>query len=189
MVLQHALGNPPMRRGLALLSGLWPGEVYTARLAMLEDRVHAFEGRPHRYGTQYNWEVAGGLGPLPIEDPERLDEWRRSVGLGPLEGNTRRIREQTSRVGERQPSDWADRQRREWEWEPGPAHTFSLMEKTLRNWAETPEMAWISGVRTRQRSERAANTVLREQSPNHRKTLKLALFVEATLPKSFDDNT
>ena len=118
LVLQHAIGDPPlMRRGLALLSRLAPGEVDPAQLAMLEDRVRAFEGRPQRYGTQYDWDENGQLGPLPIEDPGRVDERRRSVGLGPLAENTRRIREETARAGERQPPDRAERQRRKREWE------------------------------------------------------------------------
>lgn len=118
LVLQHAIGDPPlMRRGLALLSRLAPGEIDPAPLAMLEDRVRAFEGRPQRYGTQYDWDEDGQLGPLAIEDPNRVDELRRSVGLGPLAENTRRIREETARAGERQPPDWDERQRRKREWE------------------------------------------------------------------------
>lgn len=117
LVLQHAIGDPPlMRRGLALLAGLAPGEIEPARLAMLEDRVRSFEGRPQRYGTQYDWDETGQLGPLPIEDPEGVDELRRSVGLGPLEENTRRVRAETARAGGSPPPDWAERRRkREWE--------------------------------------------------------------------------
>src|SRR4051812_18859842 len=118
LVLQHAIGDPPlMRRGLELLSRLGPGDVEPARLAMLEDRIRAFEGRPQRYGTQYDWNEFGQLGPLPIEDLGRIDKLRRSVGLGPLEENTRRIREQTALAGERPPPDWAERQRWKREWE------------------------------------------------------------------------
>ena len=118
LVLQHAIGDPPlMRRGLQLLGSLALGEVDPARLAMLEDRVRAFEGRPQRYGTQYDWDEHGQLAPLPIADPERVDELRRSVGLGPLAENTRRIREQTARAGERKPPDWSERLRRKREWE------------------------------------------------------------------------
>ncbi len=117
LVLQHAIGDPPlMRRGLDLLSRLGPGDVDPGRLAMLEDRVRAFGGRPQRYGTQYDWAEAGQLGPLPVEDPGRVDELRRSVGLGPLEENTRRMREQTARAGE-SPPDWAERRRQKAEWE------------------------------------------------------------------------
>ena len=118
LVLQHAIGDPPlMRRGLALLGALAPGDVEPAQLAMLEDRVRAFEGRPQQYGTQYDWDEEGQLAPLPIEDPGRVDELRRSVGLGSLEENSRHIREQTARAGERPPPDRAERQRRRREWE------------------------------------------------------------------------
>jgi hypothetical protein len=118
LVLQHSIGDPPlMRRGLDLLSRLGPGEVEPARLAMLEDRIRAFEGRPQRYGTQYDWDETGQLGPLPVEEPSCVDELRRSVGLGPLEENTRRIREETALAAERPPPDWAERQRRRREWE------------------------------------------------------------------------
>src|SRR4051812_26937938 len=118
LVLQHAIGDPPlMRRGLELLARLAPGGVAPAQLAMLEDRVRAFEGRPQRFGTQYDWDEHGRLGPMPIEDPGRVDERRRSVGLGPLEENTRRIREETARAGDRPPPDWSERQQKKREWE------------------------------------------------------------------------
>ena len=71
----------------------------------------------------------------------------------------------------------------------GPVHTFSLMEKTLRNQAEAPKKALISGVRTSRRPGRAANTVLPEQSRNHLNASNLPLLVEATFQKSFDANT
>jgi hypothetical protein len=117
LVLQHAIGDPPlMRRGLALLRQT-PGVVAPAQLAMLEDRVRAFEGRPQRYGTQYDWDEHGQLSPLPIEDPDRVDERRRSVGLGPLDENTRRVRESTAGAAERPPAGWAERQRRKRDWE------------------------------------------------------------------------
>lgn len=117
LLLQHSVGDRPlMRRGLQRLGTLAPGEVDPARLAMLEERVRAFEGRPQRYGTQYDWDEDGLLGPLPIEDPESVDERRRPVGLGPLEENARRIRAETARTGERPPPDWAERQRRKREW-------------------------------------------------------------------------
>jgi len=71
----------------------------------------------------------------------------------------------------------------------GPAHTFLLMVKTLRNQAETPKTASISGVSARQRPGRAANTVRPAHSPRSCKTLELPLLVESTLPKTFDTNT
>ncbi len=117
LVLQHAIGVPPLtRRGLALLGRLGPGGVAAAQLAMLGDRVRTFEGRSQCYGTQYDWDQEGQLGPLPVEDPDREDDLRSSVGLGPLEENTRRVREWTARAGEWQSPDWAEQQRRKHEW-------------------------------------------------------------------------
>src|SRR2546430_12422286 len=36
---------------------------------------------PQVYGTQYDWDEKGELNPHPVEDPEGVDELRRSVGL------------------------------------------------------------------------------------------------------------
>ncbi len=86
LILQHAIGNPPlMRRGLTLLQGgVSEGEVSPLEVAMLEDRIRTFEGRPQRYGTQFDWDEHGRLSPLPLEDPAGVDARRRAIGLGPL---------------------------------------------------------------------------------------------------------
>src|SRR5207247_48023 len=75
LILQHAIGNPPlMRRGLTLLrGGVSEGEVSPLEVAMLEDRIRTFEGRPQRYGTQFDWDEHGRLSPLPLEDPAGVD--------------------------------------------------------------------------------------------------------------------
>jgi hypothetical protein len=117
-VLQHAIGNPPLqRRGLKLLrEALERGDIPAAQVAYLEDRICFFEGRPQRYGTQYEWDEHGELSPHPVEDPGGVDERRRSAGLGPLAENTRRLREETTRSGERPSRDWQEQQRRFLEW-------------------------------------------------------------------------
>jgi hypothetical protein len=113
LVLQHAIGNPAlMRRGLALLqTRARDGDVSRAEVAMLEDRVRAFEGRPQRYGTQFDWDCDGQLSPLPLEDASGVDERRRAIGLGPLADDLRRRRDATARGRERPPVDWVARQR------------------------------------------------------------------------------
>jgi hypothetical protein len=58
---------------------------------------------------------------------------------------------------------------------PGPAHTFLLMEKALRNQAETPKTALISGVRARRRPGRAANAGRPAHPPHRCKTLGFVL--------------
>ncbi|MGP3958329.1 DUF6624 domain-containing protein [Nonomuraea sp. 3N208] len=52
-------------------------------LAYLEDRVRVRSGRPQLYGTQFH-DGVDGLEPMPIEEPELLDERRAAVGLEPF---------------------------------------------------------------------------------------------------------
>lgn len=116
LVLQHAIGNPALqRRGLGWLrEAANAGEVPGIEVAMLEDRIHCFEGRGQRYGTQLDWDEQGRMSPLPIEDAEGVDERRREVGLGPLAEDVRRKREAVARSGELPPRDRsARRQERE----------------------------------------------------------------------------
>jgi hypothetical protein len=78
-ILQHAIGEPAlMRRMLLVVRDVDPADV-----ARLEDRIRVFEGRPQRYGTQYDWSDDGSamVPMVGVEDPEHLDERRRSVGL------------------------------------------------------------------------------------------------------------
>jgi hypothetical protein len=86
LIAQHAISQPEFqRRCLTLLAEaarehmvpLW-------QPAMLEDRIRMFEDRPQLYGTQLKTDAHGNLRPYAIEDPERVDERRRAVGLEPL---------------------------------------------------------------------------------------------------------
>ena len=53
--------------------------------AYLEDRIATQEGKPQRYGTQWMDDpVDGRTRPMPLADPDRVNERRASVGLGPL---------------------------------------------------------------------------------------------------------
>ena len=113
LVLQHAIGHPGLqRRGLLLLQdAVARGDVPPVEAAMLEDRIRVFEGRPQRYGTQFDWDESGQLNPLPVEDEANVDERRRSVGLGLLAEVIQRRREGMARSSEKPPKDWAERQR------------------------------------------------------------------------------
>ena len=83
---------------------------------MLEDRIRSFEGRPQRYGTQFDWDEQGRLSPLPLEDPAGVDARRRTIGLGALAHDLRRRRKAIPRGLERPPADWAARRRDMAEW-------------------------------------------------------------------------
>jgi hypothetical protein len=86
LLVQHADHDPEFqRRCLGLVEeAAGRGEADPRHLAFLTDRVLIHEGRPQRFGTQVRMEE-GRLVPIPIEDPEDVDERRRSVGLGPIE--------------------------------------------------------------------------------------------------------
>jgi hypothetical protein len=86
-IVQHSVGEPALQRqALALLRECAAaGRVPAWNAAYLEDRIAMHEGRPQRFGTQ--WEDLpedGRIRPWKVADPERVNELRASVGLGPL---------------------------------------------------------------------------------------------------------
>lgn len=83
LVLQHAISHPALlRRCLPLLQeAAAQGDIPAWQPAILEDRIRVFEGRPQRFGTQFDWDAKGEFRPLPIEDPAGVDERRRTLGL------------------------------------------------------------------------------------------------------------
>jgi hypothetical protein len=118
LVLQHAIGDPPvMRRGLELLRSLPPGEVDPIQAAMLEDRVRSHSGLPQIYGTQFDWDEWGGMRPRPIEDEAHVDARRAAIGLPPLAEKLGEIRVALARDGETMPADAAERRREIDAWE------------------------------------------------------------------------
>ncbi len=118
LIVQHAIGDPPLqRRCLALLrAAAAAGDAPTLQVAMLDDRIRTFEGRGQLYGTQYDWDEQGQMSPLPIEDAAHVDERRRRLGLLPLDEETRRRRIAVAQSGEQRPQDWDAFQRRAEEW-------------------------------------------------------------------------
>ena len=56
------------------------GDIAPMYLAMLKDRIDVREGRPQKYGTQL-----GPDGLCPLLDASRVNEWRKEVGLPPIQ--------------------------------------------------------------------------------------------------------
>ncbi len=87
-IVQHAIGEPAFMRAMlpVLEDAAARGEVAAHEVAMLEDRIRVFEGRPQRYGTQYDWDDAGdALVPsVGIDAPGELEARRAAVGLPPM---------------------------------------------------------------------------------------------------------
>lgn len=88
-IVQHAIGEPALLRGcLPLLQAAAArGEADPAEVAMLEDRIRVYEGRPQRYGTQYDWSDDGSalVPTVGVEAPASLAERRAAVGLPPMQ--------------------------------------------------------------------------------------------------------
>lgn len=113
LIAQHAISLPDFqRRVLTLLQrAADDGEVSKKRVAMLEDRIRVFEGKKQRYGTQFDWDENGEMSPNPIVEPDKVDQRRAELGLGPLDESIAEIRERVAAECESPPTDYEARQR------------------------------------------------------------------------------
>ena len=88
-IVQHAIGEPDFQRAMlpVLAEAAERGDVDPAEVAMLEDRIRVFEGRPQVYGTQFDWNDDGtAMVPMgTVDDPDNVDARRAAVGLPPIE--------------------------------------------------------------------------------------------------------
>lgn len=118
LVLQHAIASPELQRAaLPLLRrAAAAGEAEPRHVAYLEDRIAFFEGRPQRYGTQFDWDEDGELSPHRIDDPDGVDARRAAIGLPSLAEQTKVIRGRAAAVGERSPQDLAGYRARQGRW-------------------------------------------------------------------------
>ena len=85
LLAQHADQAHAFQERMLVLLGeaVAAGEAEPSHLAYLTDRVRTHAGRPQVYGTQVDWSD-GTPRPYPLEEPDRVDELRAEVGLGPL---------------------------------------------------------------------------------------------------------
>jgi hypothetical protein len=86
-ITQHAVGEPAFQRQVLsqLRENAAAGRVPAWQAAYLEDRIAMQEGRPQRFGTQ--WEDSpedGRIRPWKLADPEHVNQLRASVELPPL---------------------------------------------------------------------------------------------------------
>lgn len=116
LIAQHAIALPDFQRSClaALEAAAARGEVPRWQAAMLADRIRVFEGRPQVYGTSFDWDKEGRMSPLPIEDPDQVDERRADAGLPPLAVAVERHR--ADAAAEPTPQDLGRRQQQFDEW-------------------------------------------------------------------------
>lgn len=86
LLAQHADQRPELqRRWLPLLrAAVKAGDAEPRNLAYLEDRVATADRRPQRHGTQLI-KLKGKTALAPLDDPQRVNEYRRAAGLEPLD--------------------------------------------------------------------------------------------------------
>jgi hypothetical protein len=85
LVLQHSIGSPSLMRDCRALieSECKTGRAPWWQFAYLDDRIRVFEGKPQRYGSQFELKPRGAE-INALEDSTRVDQWRKNVGLGTL---------------------------------------------------------------------------------------------------------
>jgi hypothetical protein len=118
MIAQAAIGLPRfMRACLELVeAAAAEGRVPRWQAALLTDRVRWLEGRPQVYGTQFDWNAAGELVPLPIEDEGNVDARRALADLTSMAEGLKQRRAEAQQKGEVPPHDWAARQKEFEDW-------------------------------------------------------------------------
>ena len=89
LVVQHSHDVEFQRACLEKLElAVAQGEAQAVEHAYLYDRVAVNSGKPQRWGTQFNEGK-----PYPIEEPERVDERRKVIGLSSMAEYERFLRE------------------------------------------------------------------------------------------------
>jgi hypothetical protein len=86
LIVQHSPDSEFQASMLPLIEQrMQEGELGGSYFALLYDRVRLHQGRAQRYGSQVRKRADGTWEPVPpLEEPERLDALRASVGLQPI---------------------------------------------------------------------------------------------------------
>lgn len=108
LILQHAIAHPDLQRKCfpLLVEQVEAGEISPVDMAMLEDRIRCFEGRPQRFGTQFDWDEKKVMSPLPLDDIKLVEERRKKIGLKPLNEEIIVKRKETAESKEKPPANY-----------------------------------------------------------------------------------
>lgn len=72
--------------------GAQKGDIAKEGIAMMEDRINMFEGKPQRYGSQIEEDEHGNPRLYKLLDESKVDEWRSEMGMEPLKDYLRKMR-------------------------------------------------------------------------------------------------
>jgi hypothetical protein len=91
LLIQHADSDVAFQKhALALIEAAASDEVRPGDIAMLSDRIRIHEGKPQRYGSNFDLRT---MQPTPIEDPGLVDERRAQAHLMPMADYSCEIRQ------------------------------------------------------------------------------------------------
>ncbi|WP_421871011.1 DUF6624 domain-containing protein [Marinoscillum sp.] len=83
LIINHAAYEDRVKYFPMLEEAFNQGEAQPLRYAKMKDRLLIEEGKQQLYGTQYTFERAERV-PLPIHEPQYVDQRRAEIGLEPL---------------------------------------------------------------------------------------------------------
>ena len=78
LIVQHSIGEPSFMKSCYRLMLASVQDVNPQNVAYLHDRICYFEGKPQKYGTQFDGELL-----YPVEDANEVNELRKKINLKP----------------------------------------------------------------------------------------------------------
>lgn len=84
VVIQHASAKQQRKYLPEFQKAVARGDMSLWQVAMMEDRIDMFEGRPQKYGSQTVEAPDGSMVLYQLLDPMKVDTWRKEVGMEPL---------------------------------------------------------------------------------------------------------
>lgn len=91
-VIQHSDVNTQKKYLPLFHEAAKKGDISKEGVAMMEDRINMFEGKPQRYGSQIEEDEHGNPRLYKLLDESKVDEWRSEMGMEPLKDYLRKMR-------------------------------------------------------------------------------------------------
>lgn len=91
-VIQHSDVNIQKKYLPLFQEAAQKGDIAKEGVAMMEDRINMFEGKPQRYGSQIEEDEHGNPRLYKLLDESKVDEWRSEMGMEPLKDYLRKMR-------------------------------------------------------------------------------------------------
>jgi len=113
LVVQHSIERPQFMKKAAILLKLAveQNKADPKSLAYLTDRIAVFEGKPQRFGTQFDWDKNGEMNPNPFDDLAKVNQRRKALELPTLEEQTEIMKARVRNENRQPPKNFKERER------------------------------------------------------------------------------